>query len=128
MIRSQIEFEIRERTGLRLGTYDIFMIRQKIYTGELRPSCEYLDERGSWNPLRANPLFGEVIQLMDDAGETVPELAPRTAPRLAGWTTNTNAEVTRGDATRTETRAKAAEKDPSRKKKGGLLGRFFSRK
>ena len=128
MIRSQIEFEIRERTGLRLGTYDIFMIRQKIYTGDLRASCEYLDERGSWNPLSANPLFGEVIKLMDEAGAAVPELAPKTAPRLAGWSTSTNADVTRGEATRTETRATAAEKDLQGKKKGGLLGRFFGPK
>ncbi|MCO4768724.1 MAG: hypothetical protein KDA24_01745 [Deltaproteobacteria bacterium] len=125
MIRSQIEFEIREPTGLRLGTYDIFMIRQKIYTGELKPRCEYRDERGAWNPLSTNPLFNPVIKLMNpDGSPAVDDDAPRTAPRIAGWSSNKDAEVSRGEAGRS---SRPTGKRPE-KKKGGLLSRFFGKK
>jgi len=121
MIRSQIEFEIREPTGLRLGTYDIFMIRQKIYTGELQARCEYLDPQGSWAPLVSNPVFGEVIRLMNPEGAPVEaESGQKTAPRLAGW----NSSATKGQPAEART---TAPPPAAPKAKKGLLSRFFGK-
>lgn len=124
MIRSQIEFEIREPTGLRLGTYDIFTIRQKIYTGDLQPRCEYLNSHGAWGPLADNPLFAEVIWLLHKDGIPVEvEAGQKTAPRIAGWSTAA------GPATTSSAPGPAsagASTEPVQKKKG-LLGRFFGK-
>lgn len=129
MIPPQIEYEIREPTGLRLGTYDLFMIRQKIYTGELAPRCEYLDARGSWAPLTAHPKLADVVSLMEKSSGPIQAAGPRTAPRIAGWSsTGTHQPVAPAPAEEPAPapRPRPAEKPPE--KKPGFFGRLFGKK
>jgi hypothetical protein len=120
MVRSQIEFEIREPTGLRLGTYDIFTIRQKIYTGDLQPRCEYLVQGDEWAPLSASPLFSGVIWLVhrDAPDDAATDGSPKTAPRIAGWSSAAGA---------TEQPSSPSLPAADAPKKKGLLSRFFGK-
>lgn len=136
MIPSQIEYEIREPTGLRLGTYDLFMIRQKIYTGELAPRCEYLDERGSWAPLSAHPKLSDVVRLLERGDGPVQSAGPRTAPRIAGWSSTGSHEPVKAapaEAMRATPAPPAAApaprpERPTPDKKPGFFGRLFGKK
>jgi len=112
--RPNIEVEIREPTGLGLGIYDLFVIRQKIYTGELRPECEYFDVGvEQWRPLTAHPAFADVFWLTGADRDSVKK---PTRAKFGGWASKTGIKAIQID----ETDAKG--------KKGGLLGKFFSRK
>ena len=118
MIRSPIEFEVREPTGLGLGTYDLLMIRQKIYTGDLHAGCEYQDEGGRWRALGEYPAFNEVFWLRSRTGEE--EVLPsgqKVAPRIAGWE----------KAAPMEGAARPVALPAADTKGKGLLGRFFGK-
>jgi len=111
--RPQIEVEIREPTGLGLGIYDLFLIRQKIYASELRPECEYLDpEVGQWRPLTAHPAFAEVFWLTGADREAVRK---PTRAKFGGW------------ASKTGMKAITLEQAEAKGKKIGLLGKFFKK-
>ena len=136
MIRSQIEFEVREPTGLSLGTYDVFMIRQKLYTGELKPRCEFLDERGSWTPLGQHPRFAEVIWLLGETKDrpSLAEKAPEQPKMMRSTLVSTSSAPTaplprRSAPTAPVPKAPAPKPDAAseKKKQKGLLGRFFGR-
>ena len=123
MVRSQIEFEIREPTGLRLGTYDIFTIRQKIYTGELQPRCEYLTSHGAWAPLEGSALFDSVLWLrhLEVGTNASLESEEKTAPRIAGWSTSS------APATASSGSPSPSAGHEAGQKKKGLLSRFFGK-
>ena len=117
MIRSPIEYEVREPTGLGLGTYDLLLIRQKIYTGDLHDRCEFFDgER--WRPLPELPQFAEVFWLRSRAGSEDAPDGPKLVPRIAGW--ERSADAPAQDAPR-------AVGAPAAKERSGLLGRFFGK-
>ena len=85
MERPLIEYEIREPTGLGLGSFDIFLIRQKLYTGVIHGKCEYRDGE-HWRPLEEHPAFGEIIELTGDKRVTRPS-GPKVVAqtRITGW-------------------------------------------
>ena len=59
------ELEIREPTGLGLGTFDLFIVRQKIYEGEFAATCEYKTAEGRWETLDTRDDLKEVFWLLD---------------------------------------------------------------
>jgi hypothetical protein len=111
MQRAPIEFEVREPTGLSLGTYDLFQIREKIYTGTLPSRCEYLDGE-TWKALVDHPAFSEVLWLVHEREKKTAAAAPK--PRIAGWQPVGAAPQRRGEAV-----------PPA---STGLLSRFFGKK
>jgi hypothetical protein len=113
--RPVIELEVREPTGLRLGVYDLFVIRQKIYQGDLRPNCEYEDPGdGEWHPLSDHPAFAEVFWLTG-AGDAH-DSAHRV--KFGGWKLEGS----------TTNPGKAVHLAARKAAKSGLLGRFFGKK
>ena len=125
MKRSQIEFEVREPTGLSLGTYDIFMIRQKIYTGEFHARCEFLDGAGNWTVLSGHPGFVDVYWLLGETGRGDKKASgPKVAPRIAGWQSTGDGRTDDAPGAALLSRPKPV-KDKASK---SLLGRFFGRK
>jgi hypothetical protein len=126
MRRSQIEFEVREPTGLGLGTYDIFMIRQKIYTGEFHGRCEFLDASDRWTTLAQHPAFADVYRLLLETGRGDKKAAgPKVAPRIAGWQSTGDGRASDAPGTALLSRP---EPEETRRKAKGILGRFFGRK
>lgn len=126
MERSQIEFEVREPTGLSLGTYDIFMIRQKIYTGEFHARCEFLDASNRWTVLAQHPAFTDVYWLLVETGRGDKKApGPKVAPRIAGWQSSGDGRADDAPGTALLSRPDPGEE---KKKAKGLLGRFFGRK
>ena len=126
MARSQIEFEVREPTGLGLGTYDIFMIRQKIYTGEFHARCEFLDAGGRWVVLAMHPAFADVYWLLGQTGRGDKKaVGPKVQPKIAGW-------QAKGDGRASDAPGASILRKPDakaeKKKARGLLGRFFGKK
>ena len=110
---------MREPTGLELGTFDIFLIRQKLYVGELHHRCEYRDSGGAWHPLADLDAFAEVLWLL---GVDVTAGTGKKVSRFAGWQA---AAKDSGGADGSHVRLS----DRQRKdKQAGLLGRFFGKK
>lgn len=125
MKRSQIEFEVREPTGLGLGTYDIFLIRQKIYTGEFHARCEFLDRDGDWVVLSKHPEFADVYWMLGETGRADKKaVGQKVAPRIAGWQSTGDGRTDDAPGMSLLSRPEPAA-DPKSK---GLLGRFFGRK
>ncbi len=83
MERPAIELEVREPTGLELGRFDIYLIRQKIYEGELQARCQYKDPQGKWRPLSEHSALSEVLWLL---GKNSGDSEGRRVSRFAGWT------------------------------------------
>jgi len=81
-----IELEIREPTGLELGTHDIFMVRQKIFGGELQARCEFRDADGEWKRLTEHAAFAEVFWLL---GKDPAEERGKRVARFGGWASST---------------------------------------
>ena len=126
MLRSQIEFEVREPTGLSLGTYDIFMIRQKIYTGEFHARCEFLDGSGTWSVLGNHPSFADVYWVLSETGRGERKVAgQKVAPKIAGWQAAGDGQAGAAPGAAILSRPDAGDE---KKKAKGILGRFFGRK
>ena len=90
---SEIEVEIREPTGLSLGTFDLMMVRQKIYQGELPARCEFKDSNGNWIPLINRKDFADIFWLL---GEAVQHKPSQRRSKFAGWkTTSEDSSVRR---------------------------------
>lgn len=118
--RTPIELTVREPTGLELGTFDIFLIRQKLYIGELHHRCEYLDTEGGWHPLWEMDSFAEVLWLL---GVDTSAAAGTRVSRFAGW------EATAKDGSRVGgSKVRLGGSEAGRDGKAGLLGRFFGKK
>jgi hypothetical protein len=79
-----IEVEIREPTGLALGTFDLFVVRQKIYEGQLASTCEFKDAEGQWAPLNERDEFREIFWLIGEATDDKQMQQRRT---FRGWQT-----------------------------------------
>jgi len=82
-----IEVEVREPTGLALGTFDLFVIRQKIYEGQLAPTCEFKDARGQWVPLAQRADFSDIYWLRGESTEDNATLKRRS---FGGWQTKSD--------------------------------------
>ncbi len=120
MDRPTIEWEIREPTGLGLGSYDLYVIRQKIYTGEFHNRCQFLDANGAWKPLPEHPELLDLFWLTgaesaDDDGEV------RRA-KFGGW--SQDGQQPTGAAPQTSGRVSLERKD----RDTGLLGRLLRKK
>ena len=110
---------MREPTGLELGTFDIFLIRQKLYVGELHHRCEYLDSEGAWHPLADLDAFAEVLWLL---GVDTTIGSGKKVSRFAGWQAAAkDSGGARGSHVRLGDKA-------GKDKQSGLLGRFFGKK
>ena len=79
-----IELEIREPTGLALGTFDLFVVRQKIYEGQLASTCEFKDAKGQWAPLTERDDFSEIFWLL---GESTDDKKMQKRRTFGGWQT-----------------------------------------
>ena len=84
-----IEVEVREATGLGLGTFDLHVICQKIYERELTPHCQFKDEHGDWRPLPSHPGFAEVFWLI---GASLEQSSGRKRAAFGGWQTGAKAK------------------------------------
>ncbi len=111
--RPHIEYELREPTGLGLGTYDIFLIRQKIYEGALKPATQFQTPDGKWHGLATHPAFEEVFWALGVDPDAIDNSRKRAA--FGGWKTSGSKKQERVKIESTEKRA-------------GLLGRFFGKK
>ena len=118
--RTPIELTVREPTGLELGTFDIFLIRQKIYIGELHHRCEFRDSDGSWHPLSELDAFAEVLWLL---GVDTTAGSGQKVSRFAGWQAAAK-DSSRGGGSHVRLRGQPGSKE----NKAGLLGRFFGKK
>lgn len=87
MTLQDIEVEVREPTGLALGTFDLFVVRQKIYEGQLAPTCEFKNTEGQWVPLGQRAEFADVYWLRGDSTEDKTILKRRS---FGGWQTKSN--------------------------------------
>jgi hypothetical protein len=116
--RTPIEFAVREPTGLELGTFDIFLIRQKIYEGELQPRCEFQDADGQWRPMLDHPALAEVLWLKGVDGD---KDAARRVSRFGGW------QVASKDSPGHRSSVRLAGQPADKGEKAGLLGRFFKK-
>jgi hypothetical protein len=94
MTLHDIEVEVREPTGLALGTFDLFVVRQKIYEGQLAPTCEFKDPTGQWVPLAQRAEFSDVYWLL---GEPTEDKASQTRRSFGGWQTK-GADASRASA------------------------------
>ncbi len=112
MSRPHIELELREPTGLGLGSFDLFKVRQRIYEGELKPATQYLGSDDEWHPLADHPGFAEVFWLMGVDPNDDGRVTRRS--KFGGWKTDS--------AQQEQVRVKGKQG-----KKGGLLGRFFGK-
>jgi hypothetical protein len=112
MSRPHIELELREPTGLGLGAFDLFHVRQRIYEGDLRPNTQFLAADGEWRSLAEHPAFEEVFWLLGIDPNEDGRVKKRAT--FGGWRT---------DAAQQE-QVQVASKEP---RKGGLLGRFFGK-
>jgi hypothetical protein len=112
MSRPHIEVELREPTGLGLGSFDLFRVRQRIYEGELKPATQYMGSDGEWHSLAEHPAFSEVFWAIGvdptDDGKTTKRST------FGGWKTDSRAQE----------QVQVGQKG---KKKSGLLGRFFKK-
>lgn len=123
--------ELREPTGLQLGSFDLFQVRQRIYTAEIGPRNEFRIGGGSWTPLGQHPAFAEVLWLVG-ADDIAPGGAKRVS-RFGGWSGAGAAQPSPGAPS--PTRAPAAPRavqgptDPQASPKGDAPkpGSFFSR-
>lgn len=79
-----IEVEIREPTGLGLGTFDLFVVLQKIYEGELSPRCEFKDGSGNWLALTERKEFADIYWLL---GESTEDRSVQKRTTFGGWKT-----------------------------------------
>ena len=77
-----IEVEVREATGLTLGTFDLYVVRQKIYEGELSPTCEFKDPSGNWQALGSRTEFADIFWLR---GISTDDLKTRKRAAFGGW-------------------------------------------
>jgi hypothetical protein len=84
MTLQDIEVEVREPTGLALGTFDLFVVRQKIYEGQLAPTCEFKDAKGKWVPLAQRAEFSDIYWLR---GESTEDKTMRKRRSFGGWQT-----------------------------------------
>lgn len=124
MERPQIELVIREPTGLELGTFDIYSIRQRIYEGELHSRCEYKGEDDRWRPLGDYPPFKEVLWLTGKDGDVD---RGRRRTRFAGWKTGGGDKA--GGVSPGPIRIEQSRGSSGRHgKPAGMLGRMFGKK
>ncbi len=112
MSRPHIELELREPTGLGLGAFDLFKVRQRIYEGELKPATQYLGADGAWHPLADHPAFEEVFWLLGVDPNEDGRVTKRTT--FGGWKTDS-------------VQQEQVQVNPREGRKGGLLGRFFGK-
>lgn len=115
--------EIREPTGLQLGSFDLFQVRQRIYTGEINPRNEYRMADGPWAPLSHHPAFSEVLWLVG-AEDVLPGGAKKVS-RFAGWSGAGAAPQAARPGEAPLPAARPAELRPE--PKTGLLGRLFGK-
>lgn len=79
-----MEVEIREPTGLALGTFDLFVVRQKIYEGQLASTCEFKDANGQWAPLAERDDFSDIFWVL---GESTEDKKVKKVRAFGGWQT-----------------------------------------
>ncbi len=121
MERPEIELVIREPTGLELGTFDIFSIRQRLYEGDLHARCEYKGTDERWRPLADHPLFAEVLWLTGKDGDVE---RGRRRSRFGGWKTSGE-----GKGATPSIRIEGKRGSSGRHgKPSGMLGRVFGKK
>jgi hypothetical protein len=121
-------YAIREPTGLGLGTFDVYLIRQKLYRGEFHSKCEFQTADGDWHALTEHPAFAEVLWLVGDKGKSK---GIRRRAIGAGWKIQGEETVQQHrKAVRLDDKAPATKRPkPVRSDdKKGLLGRFFGGK
>jgi hypothetical protein len=116
-----IELEIREPTGLSLGTFDLFIVRQKIYEGEFAPTCEYKTTEGEWATLESRDDLSEVFWLLDGRN---PSADPTKRATFGGW--KTKGGENSKSAALTESGVKP-EKGSGLSALRGLTGRFMTK-
>ena len=131
MSNPDFRYPIREPTGLGLGTFDVYLIRQKLYDGEFHARCEFQTADGQWHPVTAHPAFSEVVWLV--GGDKKPGRdAPQRRAIGAGWKVQGEQAATKKRATiRLDKDAPLPATITRDDKKGGntgLLGRFFGGK
>ena len=130
MPNPDFSYPVREPTGLGLGTFDVYLIRQKLYEGEFHERCEFQTVDGEWHPVSAHPAFMEVLWLLGNTGKQAQKAAGRRRAIGAGW------KVAGQDQQSAHRAAIRLDKDAPRPprakggtpKKSGLLGRFFGGK
>lgn len=125
MERPPIELEIREPTGLELGTFDIYMVRQKIFGGELQGRCEFRDVDGEWKRLTEHAAFAEVFWLLGKDPER--ERGKRVA-RFGGWQTSSKNSKPATDASIRLDGGRRGTSGAHTKPGSGLLRKVFGKK
>ncbi len=129
MPHPDFSYPIREPTGLGLGTFDVYLIRQKLYEGEFHARCEFQTADGDWHPVSDHPAFAVVLWLVD--GHAKPKAKGRVTRRAIsqGWKVQGQAEKKTGTGSvRLSGPARPARVKPAKEEKSGLLGRFFGGK
>jgi len=104
-----IEVEIREPTGLGLGTFDLYVVRQKIYEGQLTPTCEFKDTAGNWIPLADRKYFADIFWLL---GESTEDKMVKKRRTFGGWQSGD------GDASQPRVSAELLDLDPTGPRSG----------
>jgi hypothetical protein len=122
--RTPIELEVREPTGLELGTFDIYMVRQKIFGGQLKARCEYRVLGGSWKRLTEYDAFAEVFWLL---GEDTAKERKRRVARFGGWKTSAKEDKGFTPSIRIE-KVKRSASGRHQKPVSGLFGKVFDKK
>ena len=130
MPNPDFSYPIREPTGLGLGTFDVYLIRQKLYEGEFHSRCEFQTVDGEWHPVSAHPAFAEVLWLMGDKAKRGQKNVARRRAIGAGWKVAGQGptEEQHRAAIRLDKNAPRPARAKGGDKKGGLLGRFFGGK
>jgi len=108
-----IELEIREPTGLGLGTFDLFVVRQKIYEGELTPTCQFKTTRGEWVALAERADFANIFWLL---GESVEDPRVQKRPTFGGW------KAGPAENSKSEASAETTQDPQGPRSQGGLKG------
>jgi len=115
-----VELEIREPTGLGLGTFDLFIVRQKIYEGEFAATCEYKTPQGGWETLETRDDLKEVFWLL---GEGDPSANKKKRATFGGWKTKGGEDSKSAALTQ---RLTPPEKETGLGALRGLTGRFLT--
>jgi len=120
-------YPIREPTGLGLGTFDVYLIRQKLYEGEFHARCEFQTTDGEWHPVTAHPAFAEVLWLVEGTARAKNKGGVRRRAIGQGWKVQGQIAKTKSaSAIRLDRKApRPARAKSSDEGKSGLLGRFF---
>jgi len=122
-------YPIREPTGLGLGTFDVYLIRQKLYEGEFHARCEFQTADGEWHQVVDHPAFAEVLWLVENQSRAKVKTGGVKRRAIGqGWKVQGQAAAPKSASTiRLDGKGpqRPARVKKTEEKSGSLLGRFF---